>query len=173
MGRKKSKTRVHRQNKSEQERQNYFVSLKSFRNSTPDTLGLRNENLIGSDYINNSEAVESLANNYIPKSKKKKVIEWIKDNLVATIIATLLAGLLGFACSSIIDAKIKIAVIQSQIEHVEESISHINSSTINKDYLELEIYKVKQDFSQMLNSNYEDIEERLDTIEAIIEGYLN
>ena len=131
-----------------------------------DTVALDNDNLRGSDQIDNNIYLPA-EDPIVPWHYKLKKI--LKKHQFETIIVTLLCAFICWGTAAIIQIKVDTAVIQTRLDYLEKQVEALDTDNTAKEIIDLQIEAVKKDITNAMALEISDIESQLDLIEQQIE----
>lgn len=152
--------------KTKKEVQAYKAFVKQDLHDQQDTVSLDNINLRGSDQIDDDIHLPTDKPN-IPLSYKLK--KFFKKYAFESIIVTLVCGFLAWGGSAIVQMKIDVAVVQTQLDHLKDKVDGLDADATTKEIIDLQIESIKKDLSGSFDLKIASIESQLDLIEQQIE----
>lgn len=161
--------RKHIKPKSRQEAQNYRYAVNHTSFSPEGTDQPLNDSLRGSDefYSFQQEDEKNVAS--VPTPKRIQLGHWIKENTWEILIGIILVGILTWLCTSTIELKVKTAENAIRLEQIKEKLDGIDSETVSKELLKLELEAIEKDIDNINVFKIDSLDSRIGTLEKQIE----
>ncbi len=99
-----------------------------------------------------------------PKKMHYRIWDWVKKNLIATLIGAAVTAIIGFVVSNVVTLKIEYKVIEVKISEMEKDISSIEEDYISKQLLEMQIASLKDSLEGRSDLDMKEIENQISLI---------
>ena len=156
--------------KSNAEKIAYEKRIRSYQSSQEmDTVQNISKDLLGSDQDVNEN---TLISHQIPvrgKSIKYKILDWVKGKLPEIVISAFLIPIAFLVGQNLFDLNKEIGIVDFRLESLEESIEENDNESVSKEFLQLYIESLKEDFENNRILEVYKINNRLDAIEEAID----
>ena len=159
-----------KEKKTAAQAQEYKAALKMPKVPSEGTMALNNSNLLGSnEIVPGDELGVSTEKVEVPIGLRIK--RWATKHVSAIIVGVVIAVLGAVVCwcgTTLIDMKVDYAVLSSKISELSEQVDRLNTDSVAKDLLTLQIGALKEELSFAHNIDKAEIEKRLALLEQQI-----
>ncbi len=136
-----------------------FISNASF--SPPGTVPVNNEMLQGSAEYRYDEGKLDSSDNIKRTPFRYRFADWLKKNIYPAIITAIITAI----GTAVISHQVNLAVVNKQIEYIENRLEQIESDYVGKDALQLRINEIASNIDSSYSITLNDIKWQLKEIE--------
>lgn len=148
------------------------IAYKSFvKNTTEcqqDTININNDNLRGSDQIRDDFGISTQEPLVTWNYKLKRFIRRHLFETIISIVATLFCVFIAWSANTMIQMKVNVAVIQTELEYLEKEVEDLDVDAIDKNVIDLQIEAIRNELSTSINIKTNEIQTQINLIEQQI-----
>lgn len=162
MGKRKNKGNF---KKNHEEVAEYKRFLANSTISPESTVPLENEMLRSSKELVNEEDSSNQDVPIKPKPARYKFFDWIKDNIFAAIITSIVLAASGLVIRHMVD----LAVLNQRVSALEQQVESLVKDSATKEMMSLQLEKLEESINSNFTTSTGDIKIKLSEIEFEIE----
>lgn len=151
----------------------YREFLDNPQNQPEDTVGINNENLTGTDYLQSNESPDPQPVNPLPPPLRVRIKRFWEANGIWAVVIT---AALSFVCWTVVNIHnndLAIERLTIKMEYIEKTLDGLDEVGINTEMLDEELADLKADLASAWKLDVKDIENRINIIELKLNGIIS